>query len=482
MREILQIICFIQLCLSAIPLTNQKVFSNVIKQTTWPLNKELYMLNHTCTIPPCTLTQVYIPCVISRPCGRWNLAEFHAYIDGETHPSVNVTLAEMANMGPLSADGSNADNPDPTKNLPHDNEPWGYSLFGHTAWDGGVYSHVRIPFLKSIKTAVVARKDPTCKGSNAAMIWSNIRGVEGLPVVLGEFQLPDSAKLQVYRFKQENVAPFDFITFMDVPEGYSGALLMVRMDLRPSRISSITGENFQPLEACIRYFPDGTDTPMFISSGTEDYFLSTCYFEMGMFKTVDTGLTYFDNDKGTLTVYKVHLDDPIMWHDGMKMVSRNCEKVGGCQNDPDPLNPETSTCPNMYCDPKTNTTRNAWKEEILFNKINKQPGTSSENIAYPPANYEILTWYYTWPKDDLHFTGHSNINNLSNKQKIKNNSDVKRHTKLFNTIKSLNIKERLKLKLYDKLLNGDAKLEALLETIDDKKMLEMLLTQHKQYK
>ena len=69
----------------------------------------------------------------------------------------------------------------------------------------------------------------------------------------------------------------------------------------------------------MRFFPDGAAEPVFLSSGAEDYFLSASYFDEGMFKTPNSGLTYFDH-KGTVGVYKTHDRDPVVWNDGMKLV------------------------------------------------------------------------------------------------------------------------------------------------------------------
>ena len=80
----------------------------------------------------------------------------------------------------------------------------------------------------------------------------------------------------------------------------------------------------------MRVLIDGATSPLFfLSSGAEDYFLSAYYFNEGNFKTPNAGLTYYDGN-GTLSAYKVHDRDPIMWHDGIKLVFRNCETTAGC--------------------------------------------------------------------------------------------------------------------------------------------------------
>ena len=55
----------------------------------------------------------------------------------------------------------------------------------------------------------------------------------------------------------------------------------------------------------MRLVTDGAQTPLFLSSGAEDYFLSASYFDEGMFKTPNSGLTFFEKG-GTLGAYVDH--------------------------------------------------------------------------------------------------------------------------------------------------------------------------------
>ena len=76
--------------------------------------------------------------------------------------------------------------------------------------------------------------------------------------------------------------------------------------------------------------------------GAEDYFLSAYYFNEGEFKTPNSGLTVYDG-KGTLSAYKVHDRDPILFDDGLQLVFRNMESTTGCG--------DMAHCPNQYCKP-----------------------------------------------------------------------------------------------------------------------------------
>jgi hypothetical protein len=76
---------------------------------------------------------------------------------------------------------------------------------------------------------------------------------------------------------------------------------------------------------------------MFLSSGAEDYFLSAFYFDEGLFKTPNSGLTYYDT-LGTMSAYKMHERDPVLFNDGLILTFRNMENTTGCG--------EMDLCPN----------------------------------------------------------------------------------------------------------------------------------------
>ena len=93
-------------------------------------------------------------------------------------------------------------------------------------------------------------------------------------------------------------------------------------------------------EACMRAMIDGATSPLFLSSGAEDYFLSAYYFNEGEFKTPNSGVTYYDG-KGTLSVYKTHDRDPLLWDNGFQLIFRNMEDTTGCG--------DLEHCPNQWC-------------------------------------------------------------------------------------------------------------------------------------
>lgn len=217
---------------------------------------ELTTFEHNCSSAPCAITQLHFPSIY--PTGgcswQWEQGRFRAYIDGEATASIDLSLLELANVGHLGAAGDSAS----------DGSPFGNSLFGKTAKSGGVYSTVRIPFGKSVRTTIAAAEDCTC----ASIYWYIVRGVEALPVVLGgELTLPDQARLAVYRVDNATLQPYQFIQIAGAPAGTAGALVSTMFD------AVSADPNY--LEACVRFHSDaaGASPVQYLSSGTEDFFL-----------------------------------------------------------------------------------------------------------------------------------------------------------------------------------------------------------------
>ena len=316
---------------------------------------EITTFEHNCTAPPCVITQLHCP--TAGPQG-WDLAVVKIYVDGETSPSLSFTLLELANIGRWGHGAGPA---------PGDGGPWGIGLLGHTAKQGGVYSTVRIPFGSHVKTTI------TNGTPKLGKFWFIVRGVESYPIVVGDVELPPTARLKLHRLNASTVQ-FELVTLVNISKGTSGALLNLKFDASNS-------EYFEYLEACMRFYPDGQKDPTFLSSGAEDYFLSAYYFNEGEFKTPNSGLTYFDG-KGVLSAYKTHDRDPIFFEDGMRLVFRNNELTAGCG--------DTGNCPNQYCPPGSSAV--ADHEEPAWLRDGKP------NTAGPPTQYETLVWVYEWPK------------------------------------------------------------------------------------
>ena len=82
------------------------------------------------------------------------------------------------------------------------------------------------------------------------------------------------------------------------------------------------------MEACVRAYMGKDEELLYLSSGLEDYFLGTYYFNKGRYANMLGGLTHFDKEKRTFSAYRLHEDDPVFFHEGMRLTNRCGEKMG----------------------------------------------------------------------------------------------------------------------------------------------------------
>lgn len=83
------------------------------------------------------------------------------------------------------------------------------------------------------------------------------------------------------------------------------------------------------MEACMRAYVGGAQKPLMLSSGLEDYFLGTYYFNRGRYTTPVAGLTHFNPVKNEFSAYRFHEDDPVFFQNGFRLTCRCGEKIGG---------------------------------------------------------------------------------------------------------------------------------------------------------
>ena len=79
----------------------------------------------------------------------------------------------------------------------------------------------------------------------------------------------------------------------------------------------------------MRAYLDGSPEPMMLSSGLEDYFLGTYYFNRGRYANGLAGLTHLDTRKNTFSAYRFHDDDPLFFHKGLRLTCRCGEELNG---------------------------------------------------------------------------------------------------------------------------------------------------------
>jgi len=271
--------------------------------------------------------------------GGWNgfyATRVRIYIDGETQASIDYQLYLAHGIG-----------------FGDDNTWQGSDITGKNAHGGGLYNTYRIPFVKSIKiTATLAYPADNT-------FWFIVRGLENMPVIIGDIQLPFGTRLKLYKNENVTVAPLQFTTLANTSS--AGALFMVTIQAESSDLNY--------LEACFRAYLDGDTTPQFLSSGTEDFFLSAFYYNGGQFTTSQSGLTHAEKDsKPTrLSMYKFFQRDPVVFQKGLKLVWRNFEDA---------------TCPTH------------WGAKVDVEDSAENQKLNSPNVAN--MTYTSYVWVYEW--------------------------------------------------------------------------------------
>lgn len=232
----------------------------------------------------------------------WGDTRIRIYVDGEEKSGIDMGLFLGHGIG-----------------WGNDSAPWGTNRIGKTGHPSGVYNTYKIPFGKGVRvTALLGTqvREPQT-------FWWIVRGLTDYPVRLGGITLPTSARLKLHRLEKLALAPLQEVPILDTKS--RGLLYAVTFEAQ--------SENFNYLEACLRAYPDGRKDPIWISSGTEDYFLGTYYFNGGLYHNPVAGLTHADPDKPgspfRFSAYRFHEDDPIPFADGLRLVWRNGEELDG---------------------------------------------------------------------------------------------------------------------------------------------------------
>ena len=238
------------------------------------------------------------------------------YIDGEAEASLDFQLLLAHGIGF-------------TETLEKPNIPWGTRRLAHAA-DGGIYNTYRIPFSKSFRV--------TAMHPVGGAFFYIIRGVENLSVVVGDLDLPLNTRLRLYKNVDVKLSPLEFITLTNV-SNTAGLLYQVTL------VGNSTDFNY--LEACFRARIDGAANTTWLSSGTEDFFLSAYYFNRGVFHFDNSGLTYLSSNPGSaMSAYKFFENDPLLFTKSLELVWRCGETINtnnGCPNDwPPPIPSESA--------------------------------------------------------------------------------------------------------------------------------------------
>jgi hypothetical protein len=240
--------------------------------------------------------------------GNWagyDQTVLRVYVDGEQRPSIEMELGLGHGVG-----------------FGDDAAPWGSEKMGKTGHPSGLYNTYKIPFGKSIRVTAQRAKD----SPDGAPFWWIIRGTENLPIALGGVRLPETARLKLYRLEDYDAKPLEEFALCKVQS--AGALYQVTMAADGLRDSG-DWKDISYLEAIVRAYLDGSEQPTPLSSGLEDYFLGTYYFNRGRYANALAGLTHLDTKRNTFSAYRFHDEDPLFFEKGLRLTCRCGEELNG---------------------------------------------------------------------------------------------------------------------------------------------------------
>ena len=307
--------------------TNLKTFSHAIKGAYCNANQEIEIFKYS--RGPAVITEQWY--TGSACFGPSTIIRY--YMDNDIKPYIEMNLYLAHGIGFVS--NANENNGTLKSKMATSNKeegagyktkfngddpgvPWGTKRIGHTARGGGLYNTIRLPFQKSIRI--------TFETPYSGYYWYIVRGAENYPIKIGDLVLPKSAMLKLYKIENYKMQTSEYVVVASTANK-TGLLYKVTL----AAISS----DFNYLEACYRALIDDASDFQFLSSGTEDFFLSAFYYNAGLFHTDHAGLTFFKNP-GTMSAYKFFEDDPVFFQKSFKLIWRcgepndnDCYQPGG---------------------------------------------------------------------------------------------------------------------------------------------------------
>lgn len=233
--------------------------------------------------------------------GNWDgygKLRVRVYVDGERTASIDMALHLGHGIG-----------------FEDDAAPWGTRRIGKTGSPSGVYNTYRIPFGSSVR--VTAQLPEGDRGN--PRFWYILRGTENLPVEFAGVRLPSDARLKLHKLETFIARPLQEFDLCNTES--AGMLYQVTIAARST--------SFTYLESCVRAYVDGAGEPLMMSSGLEDYFLGTYFFNRGLYYTDVAGLTHKDDENHSFSAYRFHEEDPLFFQRGLRLTCRCGEQTDG---------------------------------------------------------------------------------------------------------------------------------------------------------
>ena len=282
---------------------------------------------------PHVITEQWFSLFGSGPTRFNNDARIRIYVDSELSPSLDFQLFFAHTVGVQNCVDNVCSDP---------RVPWASSEVQHMAHAGALKNRYRIPFARSIKITATMPTD--------GVVYYYCRGMTHLPVMVGDLQLPDAARLKLHTNWNVSVPPLEHLDLLPPRVNSSGLLY--------ATIWSAQSEFIGFMEGCVRATPDRQPT-IFLSSGTEDYFESANFFNAGQpvdaapgaipwpnktmmeqrniftsagaVSSPESGVGFLSGANPTnysMSAYKFHISDPIVWWKSFNLTASNYDGGG----------------------------------------------------------------------------------------------------------------------------------------------------------
>ena len=229
------------------------------------------------------------------------------FVDGEAKASVSLFPYELA--GTPSPQSYNR-----TLSLPH--KTWSSELWGQNSATSWVNSFP-VPFTRSVRITL-----RYTASTHSARVYYQAHGLLNAPAVFGTLPLPPTARLAIQR--QELTLPR--LAYLNVSHFERGAGVVAAVAI------AFTAPNLNTLEGCFHFYSAASiPYPGHLhSTGTEDEFASSYYFDLGPFTSRRAGCAYISPPPhAEAGMWRTYQDDPLIFSDGGSFVWRN-----GDTNDP----------------------------------------------------------------------------------------------------------------------------------------------------
>lgn len=170
----------------------------------------------------------------------------------------------------------------------------------------------KIPYYKSCRVELVQPG-----GNETDHVWTTVRANDRVDISYGGRKVPKGAYFKALRAGDETVASGDQFTVMETAK----RSMVVGLNL------FVDSETDASMEACLRAYDPRSGKATLLSSGLEDFFLGTYYFDAGQFKGFYDGLTCFKPENGgiRLAAYRVMTENPLCFAHPARITVRNGE-------------------------------------------------------------------------------------------------------------------------------------------------------------